>query len=83
MRVLGRPYRLEAARFQRLAELAGRHRVIGEEHRRAEIHAAPSPCGAGAPKPDLGETDPDRLGTLATLGDVDQHALAFVERADP
>ena len=38
VRVLGRPYRLEAALFERPAELGRRHRVIGEKHRRAKIH---------------------------------------------
>ena len=38
---------------------------------------------AAPPEPDLGEADPDRFGTLAAFGDVDQHALAFIEGADP
>ena len=38
VRVLGRPDRLEAALFERPAELGRRHRIIGEEHRRAKIH---------------------------------------------
>ena len=42
VRVLGRPDRLKAARLQGPAELGRRHRIIGEEHRRADIHV-PSP----------------------------------------
>src|SRR6185369_16182314 len=37
-RVLGRPHRFEAAFLQRLAQVTGRHGVVGEEHRRADMH---------------------------------------------
>ena len=52
VRVLRRPDRFEAAGFERLGELHGCHGVVGEEHRRAEIHVrAPFGkclCGVGA-----------------------------------
>ncbi len=40
-------------------------------------------AGGGPPEPDLGETDPDGFGTFAAFGDVDQHALPFIEGGDP
>ena len=43
MRVLRRPYRVEAALLQRSGERAGVHRVVGEKHRRAEFHGRPLP----------------------------------------
>jgi hypothetical protein len=36
--MLRRPERLEAALFQRAAEIARRHRIVGEEHGGAEVH---------------------------------------------
>src|ERR1700730_7968422 len=43
MRVLGRPDRLETALLQRAGKLRRRHRIIGKEHRAAEMHV-PLPC---------------------------------------
>ena len=40
--VLGRPNRLEPALLKRAGKLHRRHRIIGEEHRAAEMHAVPS-----------------------------------------
>jgi len=39
MRVLGRPYRLETALLESEGKLHCRYRIVGEEHRAAEIHA--------------------------------------------
>src|ERR1700739_1447638 len=38
MRVLGRPDRLETALLKRAGKLRRRHRIIGKEHRAAEMH---------------------------------------------
>ena len=38
MRMLRRPERLEAALLECAAKLAWRHRIVGEEHRSAEMH---------------------------------------------
>src|SRR5438270_10493503 len=43
MRVLGRPDRLETALLERAGKLRRRHRIIGKEHRAAEMHTA-LPC---------------------------------------
>src|SRR5271165_3500923 len=39
MRVLRRPHRLETALLERAGQLHRRHRIIGKEHRAAEMHA--------------------------------------------
>ena len=39
MRVLGRPHRLETALLERAGKLHRRHRIVGKEHRAAEMHA--------------------------------------------
>src|SRR5215472_4929479 len=84
MRMLRRPYRCEAACFERLSKFTGRDRVIGEEHSRTEMHALPPVCGAAnRPKPCLGETDLDGFGAFAALGNVDKDALTLIEGADP
>src|SRR6202043_617351 len=38
---------------------------------------------AGRPKPALGEADPNGFRAFAALGNVDHHALAFIEGRDP
>jgi hypothetical protein len=38
VRMLGRPHRFEATLLERLAQLAGRHGVVGKEHRCAKMH---------------------------------------------
>ena len=44
---------------------------------------APRDTGGGPPEPDLGQTHPDGFGAFATLGNIDQHPLAFIEDGDP
>src|SRR5512139_871783 len=48
VRVLGRPHRFEAAFLQGRRELRRRHGVVGEEHRRADMHGFPSYAAAFA-----------------------------------
>src|SRR6266536_5117965 len=43
MRMLRRPERLEPALLQRAPEVAGWHRIVGEEHRGAEFHLCSFP----------------------------------------
>src|SRR5271165_798865 len=47
-----------------------------------EIHPLPPGGGQRPPKPALGEPDPDGFRAFAALGNVDQHALAFIEGGD-
>src|SRR5215471_11338481 len=44
VRVLGRPDRLETALLQRAGEFRRRHRIIGKEHRAAEMHVPLPRC---------------------------------------
>jgi len=41
VRVLRGPDRLKPARLERLREIGGPHRIIGKEHRGADLHGSP------------------------------------------
>lgn len=53
MRVLGRPDGFKTAGFECRRQLAGRHRTVGEEHGRTEIHAPPPSAMRAAGRPNL------------------------------
>src|SRR6202023_2859811 len=82
VRVLGRPYRLEAALFERPAELGRSHRVIGEKHRRAKIHLFLHRSDRPSLR-SIDESSPESRGIRAPATSGHNHKLSLLLHAPP